>query len=76
MWPFRPSARRLLAKAQAEFEAAYLARCEAEERGDTRRMKQTGDRLRAARNALMAAQETINPLPPMPRRSGPAAQGS
>jgi hypothetical protein len=71
-WPFRPSPARVLVKAQAEFEAAYHARCEAEDRGDCREMRPTRERLFRARNTLMAAQKAVNPLPPMPRRGAPA----
>lgn len=63
IWPFRPSARRILAKAQAEFNAAYAARIDAERRRDTRSMHSTAHRLRTARHALMAAQAAMNPAP-------------
>lgn len=68
MWPFRPSPAKTLAKARAELVAATDARIDAEDRGNTQLMRSTRARVTAAVHALMAAEQAVEKLPPMPRR--------
>jgi hypothetical protein len=74
-WPFRPSPARVLAKAQADYQRAKARWDDAYARQHTQDMHDATAPLQRAHAAWLAAEVAVNPLPPMPRRSGPTSQG-
>ena len=60
IWPFRPSPRRILVKAEREFAFAYAYHKSATARQNCQEMGRAAARLRAARNNLIAAQNAMN----------------
>ena len=68
IWPFRPSPRRVLANALADYQRAKAVYDAAEARQDTRAMGDARAPLQRAHTAWIAAELAVKRLPPMPRR--------
>ena len=73
----RLAARSRLSKARAELSVARAEHQSACDRRDTRAIHTATTRLQAANRDVLAAEVAAQPIPyPMPRRTGPAAQGN